>query len=365
MINIFTAQSNNMRLTLICFFFCITHIAFAQSKKSISPIDSILAKKISIGKLCLCKTTLSELRNADPQIQEVKVEEMDLCPDGFTTDGRFINGKGYYSSLYPGIIFQKDELTDYISKIRLTKAYSGPLPDGRIINVKTMLGKDVIKLYPGYDSSWQSRGCSDYWNLTNDTLSFFIKIDKAKQPQYPIDEPYYLTKPVEGIDLVVSCYSIFDKAIHPYKQLLNDPVFFIDSVNVTRLELQQYNPNDIALLTVFKGQHAIDLIGEQGNNGVIYIQTKKFARNRYWTFFKSKSVDYAKAVPDVMADSLVLYILNNKVLEKNYEGDLASITNENFISIRILDKATLISQYNIKDRAFGVLINTKKGGTNK
>jgi hypothetical protein len=36
-------------------------------------------------------------------------------------DSRFENGKGYYSVKFPGIIFQKDQQTDFISKITLTK----------------------------------------------------------------------------------------------------------------------------------------------------------------------------------------------------------------------------------------------------
>ncbi|HEX4372841.1 MAG TPA: hypothetical protein VHZ50_05985, partial [Puia sp.] len=177
---------------------------FSQSDFKDSLVDSALSKKITISNFCLCKTTLDDLKKLDPQLQEIKVEEMDMCNDGFAQDSRFINGKGYYSIKYPGMIFQKDDDNDFISKIRLTKDFIGYLPDETFINMKTLLAKDVIKVYPKYATTWGSRGCSDYWNLSNDTLSFFVKIDKNKKPQYPVDEVYYGEKPIEGIDLVIS-----------------------------------------------------------------------------------------------------------------------------------------------------------------
>jgi hypothetical protein len=55
----------------------------------------------------------------------------------------------------------------------------------------------------------------------------------------------------------------------------------------------------------------------------------------------------------------VVYILNEKVLEKNFEGDLSVIDDNNFISLTILDKQTLKLNYNISDKTFGVFIKTK------
>jgi hypothetical protein len=44
-----------------------------------------------------------------------------------------------------------------------------------------------------------------------------------------------MIRPIEAVDLVVSCYSIFERATNKYKQLFNDPVyFFVDSINVDK-----------------------------------------------------------------------------------------------------------------------------------
>ena len=67
--------------------------------------------------------------------------------------------------------------------------------------------------------------------------------------------------------------------------------------------MQEFQPTDIAVVTVYKDTNAINLVGEQGKLGAIYMETKKFARNKYWNYFKSKSSDYLKIVPTPQSDS--------------------------------------------------------------
>jgi len=329
---------------------------------SFAQVDSSLANKITISGFCLCKTKLEDLKLLDSELQEIKVEEMDVCNDGFIQDGRFENRKGYYSKKYPGIIFQKDNDNDLISKIRLTKDFVGKLPDGTPIDMRTLLAKDVISLYPKFNT-WGSRGCSDYWSLSNDTLSFFVKIDRKKQPQYPIDKAYYLEKPIEGIDLVISCYGIFHK--HDSFELFppDEPTYFIDSIRTNKAFINEaYNPEEIALISVDKDSNALNVAGQKSGNGTIYIFTKSYAREHYWEYFKSKSVDYLKKVPDLKTESNVIYILNGKPLHKDYEADLFKINDSNFIDLDIIDEKQLNENYNISGKKLGVLI---KSSTNK
>jgi hypothetical protein len=345
-------------LTLLSFFYFLA--GHSQDTLQKVTIDSSLAKKISIDSFCLCYTSLSDLKVLDSNLQQVEVEEMDLPKNCFGQDSRFENGKGYYSEKFPGIVFQKDQETDFISKIRLTKDYKGNLPDGTPINMQSLLLQDVFKIYPALKDKWGSRGCSNYWSFSNDTLLFYVKIDTTKKPQFPIDEAFYYTKPVEAIDLRISCYSVFKNANHEYDQLLSDPVFFLDSINVTRLELQKYKPTDFATVTVYKDSNAIKLVGPQGKYGAVYIETKTFARNRYWNFFKGKSNEYLKAVPNVESDKNVVYILNGKVLKTNFEADLSLINDKNFIDLNVIDKETLKKNYDVKGKDFGIVIRTNK-----
>jgi hypothetical protein len=358
LINIMTIRFKTV-LTFLLAFCMLT--GYAQTNNEISPFDTSLARKLTISGFSLCQATLPELQKLSNDFKPVEVEEMDLGKKCMGQDGRFENGKGYFSEKFPGMIFQKDQSTEQISKIRLTKQFKGNLPDGTPIDLQHLTLKDVFTMYPKLKNTWGSRGCSDYWHFSNDTLSFYVKIDPGKQPQFPIDEEYYYDKPIEAIDLVISCYSFF-KSSEPYQQLLNDPVFFIDSVNVTRIELQNYKPDEIAVVSVYKDTSALKLVGEQGKYGAIYIETKKFARNKYWTFFKSRSAEYLQFIPTPGHDSLAAYILNGKVLKANYEGDLSGIDDNTFIDLVIIDKQKLKKDYNISGKAFGVVIRTKSKG---
>ena len=241
--------------TFILLLFSITTL-FAQNKTE---------SQIKLSEIKLCELTLSDLKKADKNLKEVEVIEMDLCSDGFVQDSRFENRKGYVSSFYPGVIFQKDSYEDYISKIRLTKEFKGYLPDQTYIDLEKLTAKDAIENYSQLDS-WSSRGCSDYWSLNDNKTYFYVAIDKNKEPRYPIDKPYYLTKKIEGIDIVSNCYDY-------YKEKQASPLYIIDAKEVGKSEVQKYNPEDIETVTVLK-ESAVEKYGEKGKNGVIVIVTK-------------------------------------------------------------------------------------------
>jgi hypothetical protein len=315
--------------------------------------DSTTSKKITLYDFLHCQTSLQELQQSTNDLQEVEVEEMDLAKTCLGQDGRFISGKGYYSISYPGMVFQKAHYAESIGKIRLTKDYKGSLPDGKVVNLENMLLKDVFALYPELIEKWTSRGCSQYWKISNDTLSFFVKIDPTKKPQYPVDEAYYAEKPVEAIDIIISCQG---RASNVRKKALTEPLFYVDSLEVSKDQLQQYQPEDIAIITVYKDTSAIKLLGPKGKDGVIYMQTKKYARNLYWHFFKSKSRDYLKVVPSPQEDKSVVYIVNKKILATNYEGDLSRINQNTLVDLMVIDSQELKKKYGVKGKKYGVVI---------
>jgi hypothetical protein len=144
------------------------------------------------------------------------------------------------------------------------------------------------------------------------------------------------------------------------KKLGADPVFFIDSINVDKAELNNYQPTEIAAVSVYKDSNAINLVGPDGKDGAVYLITKKFAKNKYWQFFKSKSSDYEKIALTVESDSSFQYVLNKRLLKINFEGDLYLIDDDIFKNIKIIDKATLQKEFGVTDKEYGVLIESDK-----
>ncbi len=225
---------------------------------------------VNLSEIKFCELSIDDLKVKDPELKEVKLEEMDLCPDGFTQDGRFENGIGYKSILYPGVIFQKYESNDnVIAKIHLTREFKGYLPDGYYVDLKTLKAAEVLKRYDSLDS-WTSRGCSDYWGINKDKkLNFYVKINKDKIPQYPIDEKYYTEQVIEGIDIISDCYSFFEK-------IKINPLYIIDGKEISEESIiRDLKPEDVDSINVLKNKGAVEKYGDKGKNGVIEIYLKK------------------------------------------------------------------------------------------
>lgn len=141
-------------------------------------------------------------------------------------------------------------------------------------------------------------------------------------------------------------------------KLGNEPVYFIDSVRVSQEDVGKFNANDVAAVSVYKGKTATDLLGDDGKDGAIYIETKRFSKNKYWKYFASKSEAYALAVPHAAEDSTVQYVLNGKLLQRNFDGDLAHISDAVFQSITVISKEELQKQYGVTDKRLGVVVRS-------
>lgn len=226
---------------------------------------------IKLSDFKLCELTIDFIKEKDPNLKQTKVEEMNLCSDGFVQDGRFENRIGYESKLYPGVIFQKyGSGVNTIAKIHLTKEFNGYLPDGNYIDLKFLTVKEILKKYVSLDS-WTSRGCSDYWAINdNKQIYYYVKINKERKPQYPVDEKYYSEQLIEGIDIVADCYSYLQN-----KETKVKPLIILDGKEISEDSIKNLGPDDIESINVIKDQNAINKYGEKGKNGVIEVFLKK------------------------------------------------------------------------------------------
>jgi len=138
----------------------------------------------------------------------------------------------------------------------------------------------------------------------------------------------------------------------------DEPAFFLDSIRTNSgfLKSSGIGPADIAFITVTKGSAAIARLGKDGAQGVVDIITKSFARQHYWEYFKSKSADYSNKVPDMKTEAEVIYVLNDKVIDKDQESSLFNIDDDNFIGLQVVGGDFLEKTYKIHDRRIGVII---------
>lgn len=139
-------------------------------------------------------------------------------------------------------------------------------------------------------------------------------------------------------------------------KLGDNPIFLIDSVKVNNSAIQNYDPKEIASLSIYRDGEAISLRPEDGKDGVVYIETKKFSKKRFQNYFKTKSSEYKKIITQESDDNELQYILNGKILIENFEGDLASINDKVFKSLKVIHKNELQKKFKIEDKEYGIVI---------
>ena len=159
--------------------------------------------------------------------------------------------------------------------------------------------------------------------------------------------------------LIISCKSTQVPPDKAAEKLGANPYFLIDGQPVEKKEIMKYQPTDIASVTTYYGKDATNNFGDKAIDGAVSISTNTFATNKYETLFKSFSKDYEKAMKE-NDRSEIQYILNDRILTENFEGDLASIDNKLLKDLKVIDQNTLIDKFKIIDKKIGVLITSKR-----
>lgn len=148
--------------------------------------------------------------------------------------------------------------------------------------------------------------------------------------------------------------------IYTVAQTSGDPLIFIDSISAPGSDLQTIDPNDIEAIFIYKDAEHHRQFGRGVNNGIIFIETKKFTKKRYWTFLASQSPEYLKTVPGPDADTNVVYILDGIPLEKNTGGELSKLNTTTLGDIQVIDRKSLVANFSITGKEYGVLICTRR-----
>jgi hypothetical protein len=157
----------------------------------------------------------------------------------------------------------------------------------------------------------------------------------------------------------ISCKPTLVPPEKAVEKLGPDPYFQIDGNRVGRNELGKYNPEDIAVLTTYYDKDATKRFGDSAKDGAVVIETRKFATDKFEAFFKSYSKEYARIL-ETTDKSEIQYILNDRVLIKDFEGDLASVSKKLIKSLTIVNQHTLSDNYKVFDKKVGVVIKSKK-----
>jgi len=143
------------------------------------------------------------------------------------------------------------------------------------------------------------------------------------------------------------------------KKLGQNPYYEFDGKPVEFSFLKNVDPMNISVIHTYYDKEAIKLYGEKAKDGAVLIETRTFAKNKYETFFKKCSSEYSDMISK-SDTSDIQYILNERVLKKNIEGDLSLITEKNFKSLKLVDSQELESKYQVPSKKIGVIVKAKR-----
>jgi len=106
----------------------------------------------------------------------------------------------------------------------------------------------------------------------------------------------------------------------------NEPLFFVDNVQVTSSDYNAINPNDIEDLSILKDAAATSIYGARGSNGVVLVTTKRGKKGR-----PRISYDFQYGIKEKTPDNFDMMNGNQKL---DYELALGNRTEEEVADLR-------------------------------
>lgn len=140
----------------------------------------------------------------------------------------------------------------------------------------------------------------------------------------------------------------------------DDPVYVLDSVVVNQAAIGQVSPDRIGVITIAKGAKAVLKYGSQAENGVVYIETKPFARKRVNVLLSSESPAYDSLLHQYGNDSSFYFIVNGKPVTPTNETGLMTLDRKTFRSVRIISDKEVQDKYQVMDRKAGIVITSSE-----
>lgn len=140
----------------------------------------------------------------------------------------------------------------------------------------------------------------------------------------------------------------------------DDPVYVLDSVVTTQTAIGKVTPDRIGLITIAKGDKAVLKYGNQAANGVVYIETKPFARKRVNALLSSESPAYDSLLRQYGNDSSFYFVVNGKPIIPTNETGLMTVDRKTFRSVKIISDKEVQDKYQVMDRKAGIIITSSE-----
>lgn len=216
-------------------------------------VDSSFTK-FKVDNITTCFTTLTDLKQFGVDLQEIEKNELDSFFIAYSH-----HSDNFYNNQDKGLIIGTYEYTELINTFWLTDKFKGTLTD-KFIDVQNYTVDQMTRDFPEPRFRWSTTGVSPYWIYTNDTINFFITLDKTI-PRFPLDEKHYANHKMKGIQLELSCWKIYGPTYAKGDTVLIKPLYSPLTETHTNYFLLQRQPGiETTLKEIFSAGKKTTLI---------------------------------------------------------------------------------------------------------
>lgn len=243
-------------------------IQITDFKQIETRVDSSFTK-FKVDNITTCYTTTTDLKQLNLDLKEIEKGGLDSLFITYShhSDQFLINED-------KGLLIGTYDYTELINTFWLTDQFKGTLA-GKLIDVQNYTVSQMTKDFPEPRFRWMTTGVSPYWIYTNDTINFFIKLDKTI-PRFPLDENHYKNHKMEGIQLELSCWKIYGPTYAKGDTVLIKPLYSPLTESHTNYFLLQRQPGiETTLKEIFSTGKRTNLIEKRIGHWIEYTPDHK------------------------------------------------------------------------------------------
>ncbi|WP_162796032.1 hypothetical protein [Pedobacter nanyangensis] len=144
------------------------------------------------------------------------------------------------------------------------------------------------------------------------------------------------------------------------KKLGPKPFFVVNDKKATTAMIKDLPSDSVTVVTLLYDTAATNRYGDAAKDGLVMIETRSYAKSKFISYFKKVSPEFDQLYTSQKNDQNFVYILNDKIQKGNYEGNLSTIGDKEFIKLEIISAEQLKTNYNIEDKQYGIVVQAIK-----
>ncbi|MBX3240069.1 MAG: hypothetical protein KIT80_22495 [Chitinophagaceae bacterium] len=180
-------------------------------------VDTSFISTVKLNDIIVCSSTITDIKQKGYTPVLTPKEQI----DSLIAAVNWQDGEYYYDKT-TRLIFCTYDYSELLSSIFLKDNFSGTLRELPIADFSKITVRDITAYFKDLD--WSITGVSDYWIYGNDTVNFYIKVDKSI-PRFPLDEKFYEDKHPVLAKVQFLCSKIYGDVYTKNDTVMQKPLY--------------------------------------------------------------------------------------------------------------------------------------------